>query len=37
VLSSQDFRRMIHQSPELANAVRETAEQRISQNLEEGK
>jgi voltage-gated potassium channel len=32
VLSAQDFRRLIHQSPELANAVRETAEQRMSQN-----
>ncbi len=35
VLSSQDFRRLMHQSPELANAVRETAEQRISQNEKE--
>ena len=32
VLSAPDFRRLIHQSPELANAVRETAEQRIGQN-----
>ncbi len=32
VLSAPDFRRMIHQSPELANAVRETAEQRMNQN-----
>lgn len=32
VLSAPDFRRMIHQSPELANAVRETAEQRLNQN-----
>jgi voltage-gated potassium channel len=35
VLSSQDFRRLMHQSPELANAVRETAEQRMSQNEQE--
>lgn len=32
VLSSADFRRLTHQSPDLAHAVRETAEQRIAQN-----
>jgi voltage-gated potassium channel len=32
VLSAQDFRRLTHQSPELARAVRETAEQRMEQN-----
>lgn len=32
VLSSSDFRRLTHQSPDLAHAVRETAEQRIAQN-----
>lgn len=32
VLSAADFRRIAHQSPELARAVRETAEQRMAQN-----
>lgn len=32
VLSAADFRRVAHQSPELARAVRETAELRMAQN-----
>ena len=32
VLTAADFRRIAHQNPELARAVRETAEQRLAQN-----